>query len=150
MIRNKNLKIFLLSLVILVFSSFVTVVLSSYAESFDAPAQKDFFHDLFPLINLNVLATGGYFLVLILLFSYFILKKPHDLPIFIVTISLFFIIRSFLFSVTHLGAPSPRIDDSNPLFLFKDFYFTKDLFPSGHVAIPFIGYLFLKNKIGNL
>jgi len=48
--------------------------------------------------------------------------------------------------MTHLGAPAIRLDDFTQIGAIKTLDFTKDLFFSGHIAIPLVGFLLIKNK----
>lgn len=143
--KEYSIKLFI-SVVILVIAMTLIKVMGFYAESQPAVANGDLLHDLLPTYDLNILATLGFLILVTLLSLYFIIKEPIMLPAYTVTMALFKLLRGFFFSITHLGAPAVRIDDHAVLGLFNNYYLTKDLFPSGHVAVPFLGYLFVKEK----
>jgi hypothetical protein len=134
------------NIVILIIAFKIFGVLGRYAESFSYPAQGDFFHDLIPLMPLNPLVSYGYPLILLLLSLYFVLGEPAYLNSFVFMVAILIIVRSLFFSMTHLGAPAVRIDDFTEIGTMKTLNFTKDLFFSGHLAVPFLGFLIVKNK----
>ncbi len=118
-----------------------------YAETLPSPALPDFLHSLFPPINVIFLATFGFLAVQLIFWLYFILWRPDRLPYALRVYAVFLIFRSVFIFATNFGAPAARIDDIPLLnFLFSGLYFTKDLFPSGHTALPFLGYLIIKDK----
>jgi len=148
-LKNRaNITRVIIVLLILGFAIISYKIMGFYAESFNIPPSGDFLHDVIPLINLNWLTTYGYYLIVTGFTLIFIFKYPKESPNFVLTMSLFMIIRSILFSVTHLGAPFPRIDDIGlPIGNLSRYYFTQDLFPSGHAGMPFIASLFMKDKL---
>src|SRR5690606_1731884 len=114
--------------------------LGSYAESFDAPSLEDVFHEILPRINVGLIATGGLFFSFVLILTLVIFKEPEKFSYIAITIAIFVTIRILFFSMTHLGAPHGVIEEV-PYFGFEELYFTKDLFPSGHVGVPFLAFL---------
>ncbi|MBI2669358.1 phosphatase PAP2 family protein [Candidatus Woesearchaeota archaeon] len=125
----------------------VSMLLSGqYAEQSAAPALPDTIHNILPLEDVTFLATFGFAAVQLLFWGYFV-HRPKELPSAMNIYALFILIRSLFIYVTPMGAPLLRIDDI-PIanLLFSGLYFTKDLFPSGHVALPFLGFLLIKNK----
>jgi membrane-associated phospholipid phosphatase len=147
LLKNKeySIKLFV-SVFILIIAMTLIKIMGFYAEVQPAMPNGDVLHDLLPTYNLNFLATIGFLASMTILILYFIIKEPIMLPVFAVTMALFKVTRGFFFSITHLGAPAIRIDDHAIMGLFSPYYLTKDLFPSGHVAVPFLAYLFVKDK----
>ena len=52
--------------------------------------------------------------------------------------------------LTHLGLPAGRIPDEIELHHVEFINVTKDLFFSGHVALSFMGYLLLRERVVGL
>ena len=149
LLRDRSFSINLaLSFMFFLLSTFILKIVGLRAESLPAPALPDVIHSILPLTDVTYLSTFGFITIQILFWGYFIIGRPKDLPYALKIYELFLIFRSIFITITSLGAPALRIDDV-PFFefLFSGLYFTKDLFPSGHTGIPFIGYLIIKNKI---
>lgn len=146
--RNKKYVATLGLSLLLLFLATQTILWSSqYTEAMPAAPLPDVLHTQLPLVDLGLLATYGFILSQVVFFLYFILKEPQDLPKALTIYSIFVLFRAVFISITTLGAPATRIDDI-PIadFVFEGLYFTKDLFPSGHTALPFLGYLLIKHK----
>ena len=117
-----------------------------YAESFQSAPVGDWFHDLIPLMNLNFLVSYGYPLFILLLSLFFVIEEPKNLNAFVLMMALCMILRGLFYSMTHLGAPAARLDDYTNIGGASSLNFTQDLFFSGHVAIPFLGFLIAQNR----
>src|SRR3989344_3900706 len=74
-----------------------------------------------------------------------IILRPKTSHLSIKLFSLLIIVRSLFVFATQLALPNEYIPlHSKSLYIF---YFNRDLFFSGHVAIPFMGFLLCKDKI---
>ena len=94
-----------------------------------------------PVVDVTFFSDFGYKIVIACMFVYAVYYRPADAPFIFLTLGIFLLARGLLFSATVLGAPEVRFDDapfSQVVFPFKNFYFTQDLFPSGHVGKPFV------------
>lgn len=148
--NRKNIIIFFSSLLSFIIAFILQSFIGRYVEQFNYPPAGDFFHNILPLINLNWLITYVHLILSIIFIGYFFFYKKKNFSQVMITLSLLIIIRSLFVAMTHMGDPAIRINDYS-FFDSSLFYFTKDLFFSGHVMWLFLAYLFTrKEKIGNL
>jgi membrane-associated phospholipid phosphatase len=146
LLKNKrNIFILIFSIAFLILGIRVFDIFGKYAEAIKQPGLFDYFHNILPLVNLNWLVTGGFFLILVLLALYVIIFEPRRSAFVLFLGGGWLILRSLLFSMTILGAPSIRIDDT-PMFRFDGLYTSQDLFPSGHIAMAFIAFLLFNDN----
>jgi len=102
LLKQKNYrKSLIITGIILIFSTILFKTAAIYAESFDSPALGDILLDFLPVLNLNLLITFGYHLFILFFITLFITKYPKKLPMLMLIIGAFMIVRSILFSVTH-------------------------------------------------
>ena len=148
LIKNKRFLVNLGLSLLFLFSTFAILkTVGKYAEIRVAPALPDVVHSLLPLVDVGFIATFGFLAIIATFWIYLILAEPKRLPYAIKLYGIFIIFRSIFIFVTGLGAPSIRIDDTSLINIFvSGLYFTQDLFPSGHTAIPFLSYLIVKNR----
>jgi len=136
-----------LGLLLLITASILVKETGLRADSLPSNSVPDLLHSILPLIDVTALATIGFVIIQLIFWTYFILARPRDLPKALIIYAIFLIFRSIFINLTTFGAPSVRIDDRSYFeFLFSGYYFTQDLFPSGHTAFPFLGYLVIRNK----
>jgi len=116
-----------------------------YATNNAGPAVTDIVLDNIPVFNVDIIFLDGA-LIFVLFLIGVLLYCPKFIPFTLKSISLFYIIRSFSITLTHIG-PSP---EQSPLVLNslnKIFVFGGDLFFSGHTGLPFLmALIFWKNK----
>lgn len=144
--KKENLIKLIISLIILFVAFQLFNITGKYAESQNAPALGDWIHDHLHVIDLNWLVSWGYPVIITLLSLFFIIKEPKNINKFVIMVSAMMIIRGLFYSMTHLGAPLIRIDDVTDIAGIKTLDYTKDLFFSGHISVPFLGFLIAKNK----
>ena len=148
--NKDNLQSLLLGLVFLIFSLLVQRAADVYIVSLKVTAASDVLLSNLPTVDLDVLIIWGTILLPFIALA-FVIHKPKYLNFSLKSLALFIIIRSFLISLTHLGA------DPNQLILNKnDFGFglynllyntNNDFFFSGHTGMPFLAALvFWPNK----
>lgn len=119
-----------------------------YADSVAGPAVGDILLDNFPAVNLSLLYVYLYLFLLIFLIAYPLFRDPKRLPFTVFSVALIAAVRALFITFTHLGPPLKDI----PLTLIglpkwlQGMYFEADLFFSGHVAIPFLGFLIFKDR----
>ncbi|HLC88852.1 MAG TPA: phosphatase PAP2 family protein [Candidatus Nanoarchaeia archaeon] len=136
-----------LGLLLLIIATLAVKETGLRVDSIPTPSVPDLLHSLLPLIDVTALATIGFVIIQLIFWAYFVLARPRDLPKVLAIYAIFLIFRSIFINLTTFGAPSLRIDDRPYFeFLFSGYYFTQDLFPSGHTAFPFLGYLLIRNK----
>src|SRR3989344_4930587 len=136
-----------LGLLLLITASILVKETGLRADSLPSNSVPDLLHSILPLIDVTALATIGFVIIQLIFWTYFILARPRDLPKALIIYAIFLIFRSIFINLTTFGAPSVRIDDHSYFeFLFSGYYFTQDLFPSGHTAFPFLGYLLIRNR----
>lgn len=145
--KRENIIKLVISIILVILAFQFFNISGRYAESFNYPPVGDFFHNLIPLMNLNAVVSYGYPLIILLLSLFFIIKEPKNLNQFVLLMALQMFLRGLFYSMTHLGAPAARLDDFTQIGMIKTLDFTKDLFYSGHVAVPFLGFLIAKNRI---
>lgn len=145
--RNKQyLESFVVSLLFLVGS----LIMNFYAGTYAQESQSSPVTDII-LSNTRVYDVDGIFvyggLILIAFIILTIVAKPQRLPFIVKTIALFYIIRSFFISLTHI-AVFPTHTAIDPIRFINDFTFSGDLFFSGHTGLPYLmGLIFWENKI---
>lgn len=135
----------LLSLCFLVLAVFLEYLSGNYVDKKSSAVVTDFFLDLLPPIDLSYLFVYGFLLVVLIMFLYPLFFRVHQLHKVISQFSLLVIIRSIFICLTHIKLPTDAIIPNFPLGI-QNFAFGNDLFFSGHVAIPFLGFLLFENK----
>ncbi len=79
---------------------------------------------------------GAFFLVAIMAYS--MVTNPKYLIFSLKTISLFIVIRSLFTILTHIGQPLNQLAVDTNLTYGSSFFFSNDLFFSGHAGLPFL------------
>jgi len=138
-------KLIALSFLLLIIAIVLEYVSGSYVLRVGIAESPDIILDHIKAIDLSWVFVYGYTIIVGLIFLYplfFNVKKFHNATS---QFSLVVIIRSFFISMTHLKTPETAIPVEFPGFLGK-LAFENDLFFSGHVAVPFVGYLIFKDS----
>lgn len=137
----------LASLIMITIADYVNYDAGKYVDKFSSLSTSDIILNSLSVINLSFLFIYGFYLINLVLILYPLFFEIKKLHIAISQLSFLVLIRSFFVILTHLNAPTGAIFVEVPKFI-KGFYFQNDLFFSGHVAIPFLGFLlFRRNKI---
>jgi hypothetical protein len=141
-------KIIFFSFILLLFASILDVFAGNYVDKVGGIAASDIILDNIPTVNLNFFYIYLYLAILSVFILYPLIFDTKKFPIVISQFSLLIMIRSFFITLTHLKIPSDSIPVVFPNIL-NFLSFRNDLFFSGHVAVPFLGFLiFRKEKLG--
>ncbi len=138
----------IVSSLLLIFGLWLMGVTGRYADNVAGPSLNDIILDHLPVINLSIFYVYIYLSLLIFLIIYPALYYPEKLPITVFTIAIVAILRAIFIAMTHLGPPIEDVQltlTGLPEFI-KGLYFNADLFFSGHVAVPFLGFFLFKNR----
>ncbi|MFA6023088.1 MAG: phosphatase PAP2-related protein [Candidatus Pacearchaeota archaeon] len=138
-------KLIILSLLFLGLAIILEYISGNYVDKAGGVEVTDLFLDLLPPTDLSYLFVYGFILIFLFMFLYPLFFKVHQLHKVISQFSLLVIIRSIFICLTHLKLPTDAI---LPVFPggIQNFAFGNDLFFSGHVAVPFLGFLIFENK----
>ncbi len=123
-------------------------VTGKYADSVAGESLNDIILDYLPIINLSFMYVYVYLFVLVLIIAYPLLFAPEKLPFTVFAVALIATIRAIFNIMTHLGPP---VEDIELILtglpdILKGMYFKADLFFSGHVAIPTLGFFIFKER----
>lgn len=145
---KEHKKLIFLSIFLLIVANIINHFAGTYVDKMADASVSDLILDHLPAINLSFVFAYGYILILIIFFAYPLFFKVKELHTAISQFSLVVLIRSFFIILTHLKAPFDAVRASLPQ-IYDIFSFSNDMFFSGHVALPFMGFLlFRKEKIG--
>ncbi len=119
-----------------------------YAERVGVASPPDLILDHVPVVDLSFLYVWLFMTVLFVFICYPLVYQPMRIHMMIGMLSLFTLIRSGFVILTHLRMPEGAISPlSYSPALYDLFSFSNYLFFSGHVGLPFLGYLvYHKNK----
>ncbi|MBS3159529.1 hypothetical protein J4436_01965 [Candidatus Woesearchaeota archaeon] len=134
------------AIILLITAIILMSLAGNYADNINlrGEEQHDIILNYIKAIDVNTYNIYGFYFVLILI-SYIIITRPKTSHLSIKLFSLLIIVRSLFVFATQLALPNEYIPlHSKSLYIF---YFNRDLFFSGHVAIPFMGFLLCKDKI---
>ncbi len=139
-----NIMSFGFSVLLFLVSMVVQSIADAYVNRLKGTAVEDVFLSNFRVLDIDpLIILGALFLTLILLFL--AIAKPRYINFGLKSIALFVVVRSFLISLTHLGAdPKQIILDPNSLGfgLYNILFNAKnDFFFSGHTGVPFLAAL---------
>jgi len=135
----------LLSLFLLIIAGFSNYFAGVYTNKVGAVIATDLILDNIPTLDLSFLFIYGFLLILLILVVYTLFFKFNYLHNVISQFSFLVIIRSLFMCLTHLKLPSDAINVVFPSFL-SILSFNNDLFFSGHVSVPFLGFLLFKDS----
>ena len=135
----------LISLVFLIVAIILEYLSGNYVDRKDAIPVPDFFLSILPTIDLSILFIYGIIIIILVMFLYPLFFKVNKLHNIISQFSLLVIIRSIFICLTHLKLPAEAIVKNFP-WILKNLTFGNDLFFSGHVALPFLGFLLFEEK----
>ncbi len=137
----KEYKYFILiSLVIAGIATYADYIAGTYVSSIRVADVPDLILDNIGSYDFGFLFIYGYLALTFLFFFYPIFFHIGKLHKVIGQFSLLIVIRSFFIIFTHLQTPLDVIHAVFP-WPFTGLYFANDLFFSGHVAVPFLGFL---------
>lgn len=140
--EHRNL--ILISILFLVIATIADYLSGVYTNRIPCSAVPDLILDNIPSINLSFLFIYYYAFLMILLIVYPLFFRIKELHEVISHFSLLVLIRSIFVCFTHLRVPAQAIAVKFPGIL-RYLSFENDLFFSGHVALPFLGFLLFKD-----
>ncbi len=129
----------------------VSVVASFYALSYATERASSSVTDIV-LSNIPAFDVDGLFawgtIAFIVFIVLLLLAHPKRIPFSLYAMALFYLIRSAMVSLTHIGPFPVQTPDANWGALMNHFLFSSDLFFSGHVGVAFLlALIFWKEKI---
>lgn len=141
----------LISIACLILSAIICIFTSSYVDRIQVVAVPDLILDNIPVINLNIIFSYSFVILLTLLTIYTVFFRVKEFHKAALLFSLLVLTRSIFITLTHLGAPQEALLGGNAPGLYQLFNFRNDLFFSGHAAMPFMAFLiFRKEWIGKI
>ncbi len=117
---------------------------ASIAERADTTPVHDLILDHIPTINLDPLLVALMYAILLCIFFGLASNEPERLPYFMKALALLFLLRALAINLTHLGVPPSASTDGTVDPLFSSYYYTQDLFFSGHVSSVFLASLIIR------
>ena len=129
-----------LSVALSLITLLISLVASSYAVAFSTHHASSAVTDLIlsntPVYNIDDIYVYGALLFILFIVALCV-AFPKRLPFTLYSLALFFIIRSFFVSLTHLGpfAPAAQVDFGATI---QRMFFGDDYFFSGHTGSPFL------------
>lgn len=148
-LKNKRYTTWLIiSSILLIFGLWLMGFSGRYADNVAGQPVGDIILDIIPVINLSYFYVHVYLILLIFLIAYPLFFNPKKLPLTVFCVSVVAILRAVFIAMTHLGPPLEDVSlilTGLPQFI-KDMYFEADLFFSGHVAIPLLGFFIFSDR----
>jgi hypothetical protein len=138
-----NRYLLLLSAVFLIIAIVLDITTGHYVSRMGSAVAPDIFLDNTTPIDLDLFYVWGIILVISVLFLYPFFLKVKEFHNVISQFSLLVMIRGIFICMTHLKTPVDAIAYKFP-YLLSHISFSNDLFFSGHVAVPFLGFLLFK------
>lgn len=127
----------LLSVALLIISLFLSYFSRSYAGNYLNNVIPDLLLEHLPVVNVGYVFFQGAFLFLLMLVGTLVWEPKH-IPFVLESSALFFSVRSFFVTMTHLSAPAIEYYThigSNATYTISS---GNDLFFSGHAGFPFL------------
>jgi hypothetical protein len=135
------------SLIFLVLAIILDYAAGIYVSKIPTVPAPDLILDHLPTLDLDFIFIYGGALMVVLFFAYPLFFKTRELHKVIGQFSLLVMVRAMFTCLTHLQVPVNALALNVPRYI-PFVGFQNDLFFSGHVAIPFLGFLLFKeNKI---
>lgn len=122
---------------------------SIFHDSIDFEPVGDLILNFLPTYNLEYLFTWGIYALAVLIIMYPFFVRPDVAPFMFKTFGILFLVRAGFIVLTHVGPPEGFFYDTRIGFIdnpISNFLFRNDLFFSGHVSIPFLTFLILKES----
>jgi len=133
------------AIVLFLIAGSLNFMAGSFADRAGATVVPDTLLDHLPVFNIPDLFVYGIFAAIFLLLLYPLVFRVKDFPYMLGQMSMLIMIRNVFIMLTHLGTPKSAVAVHFPSFL-NYWNFNNDLFFSGHVAIPFIGFFVFKDS----
>ncbi|MCX6325657.1 MAG: phosphatase PAP2-related protein [Bacteroidia bacterium] len=116
------------------------------SEGKTLPMLSDLILDNLPVINVSLIYDIVALIPIILAFIYVFHKKDYNrIPLFLLMIGIFYIVRGIFIVLTPFGNP-PMFNGSDPLFHgFANYEL--GVYPSGHAGVVFLLLLLVKDSV---
>lgn len=136
-----------LSLIFAIIAIILTFVSGFYVERVGMVSPPDLILDNLPVVDLSILYVWLFLFVIFLFVLYAFVYQPEKIHYMIGMLSLFSVIRSGFVVLTHLKMPEGAVSPLSYSPAIYDFFsFSNYLFFSGHVGLPFLGYLIYREN----
>ena len=136
----------LISLLLICFATFLHYYSGVYVTSVKSNTVPDLILDHIGPYDLSFIYSYGYLFLITLLFLYPLIFHINKLSKTLSYFALIVSIRSFFLIFTHLQSPLDSVPVSFPSII-NYLAFSNDMFFSGHVAIPLIGFFVFKDSL---
>jgi hypothetical protein len=134
----------LLSIIILVFANIIDYFSGIYVTNkISVQEVPDLILDHFGPYDLSFLFVWGFIFILLLMLFYTLFFKVKKIHTVVIQFSVLTVTRAIFILFTHLQTRTDAIPKHFP-GLLNTLSFQNDLFFSGHVATPFLGFLLFK------
>lgn len=117
-----------------------------YVKTAPTTEVRDIILDSIKPIDLNFIYFWLFAVVVVILLVYPLIFKPNKIHYYFGLFALLIFVRSLFIVLTHLQNPGDAVKVTFP-WIFNILNVENDLFFSGHVAVPFLGYLMIDNKL---
>lgn len=141
---NNNRKLIILSVLMLIATEAMQLIASAYVDKVASNPVTDIVLDNLPVVDLSGIFVYGWIVVTVVFLFYPFLYKIGQFHIYFSQFSFLLLVRSFFLTLTHLRVHPDVIFPVVNRF-YDTLLFENDLFFSGHVAMPFLGYLLYRN-----
>jgi hypothetical protein len=142
----RNLGPITLSVLIFINVGLLQGIVGRYADAKGYIIIKDPIFNLLPAIKFfGPIFVYGIFLVFAFLFLYPLIYKLKDFPYTLNQLSLLLLIRNGFILLSGLKLPEGAVHVNYP-FILNSWNFQNDLFFSGHVAVPLLGFFIFKES----
>lgn len=136
-------------LVFLVGAYIVSILASSYHDSWVFVSVGDIILDNIPTYDMEVFFSEVMYGLVLLTFLYPVIFRPEIAPFAMKTFAMLTLLRSGFILLTNIGPPTDFYFNGIEMGtgLLSDPVFRNDLFFSGHTAYPFLAFLIYRKSI---
>jgi membrane-associated phospholipid phosphatase len=134
-----------LSLLFFIFVGIMNYFAGNFADRVGGVKIPDIILDNIPVFNISHLYVWGIFLTIGLLLFYPFIFRIKDFAYTFSQFSLLVLIRNFFIILNHFSSPEGAINIVFP-WPISAWAFNNDLFFSGHVGIPLLGFFIFKDS----
>ena len=145
---RKYRRLLIISTLLLIFGLWLMDCTGRYADRVAGASLGDIILDVLPIVNFTHFYVYIYLGFLIFLIAYPLFGYAKKLPFTIFCVALVAIVRAIFVAMTHLGPPVGDIQlvlTGLPEFI-KNLFCKADLFFSGHVAVPLLGFFIFSDR----
>lgn len=133
------------SILFIIFTGFLNSYVGNYVDNISGSPSGDFLLDRIPVFELGWLFVIGIFIFIGLLLVYPLFFDIEKFAYTAIQFSFLVMIRNLFLPMTNLIVRAEAVSIKFP-GIIEGWNFNNDLFFSGHVAIPFLGFLIFKDS----